>query len=139
MNLELLRELATVDPELLEHDTGFFHETFAIKGAHGRKFSFLGPSEDIKDEDWDPVIKVHYDIEQAEAEKIFFFALLERIQARGWKLFLIVKPEGHFATIYPYREAGTLTPAHQYKALGEAIESSPCEALAHAYVQACKS
>lgn len=134
MNLELLRELATVDPELLEHDTGFFHETFTIKGAHGRKFGFFGPSENIKDEDWDPVIKVRYDIEQAEAEKIFFFALLERIQARGWKWDRV-----HYTDEQADR-TDTLVRVHKpQNVIYWCLDTgSLVEALAHAYIQACK-
>lgn len=111
MNLELLRKLATVDPELFLPDD--MPDWFQLP-EQGYAFTRRG---ELKFREF--------------FEYHLFFALLDRIQARGWKLFLIVKPEGRFATIYPSSEAG-------YKALGEAIESSPCEALAHAYVQACK-
>ncbi|WP_034340282.1 hypothetical protein [Deinococcus misasensis] len=129
MNLELLRELATVDPEFLVEQQLHGEPCISLMPMNG----FALPLEFAEGK---PYEFFAGDIKRREA--MFLVALLDRIQARGWKLFLIVKPEGHFATIYPYREAGTLTPAHQYKALGEAIESSSCEALAHAYVQACK-
>lgn len=74
MNLELLRELASVDPEVLEERASDKLLNFINEGKFAFVF-FLDARE---------LPKYLQEVNEASEKKLFWF-LLDRIQARGWR------------------------------------------------------